>query len=451
MVSWWLQNEDFVPGRTIVLSGGDSLSSTSLATLTQGEASVAVMNAMSYSAVLFGNLDFNYGRAVLEQRISESSFGWVGSNILDAATGQVSSLGKAYEMLEVDGVSVAIIGLAEVDSPSTGFGQAMQGLEFAEHVETLQTVVPQARGAGADVVIVVVHECVGSFVPDMTAVTVPAVDAYFALRCGALANPTDSLNGAPLLVAQSNWNDYARLGLRVSLSDGTVSPHDPGLVLVQYASGNPNPVTPSAAVQAVVDTWNDSIAAIISEVIGYTAIGVANPSWELNNFIADSWLASFPDANFALTNNGGIRAGIAPGDITVGEIIDVAPFDNLIFKLTLTGQQLTDSFAAARAGCTIGNVYCPAAIAGFTYTPSPVTLFKSDGSAVDPNTSYTVLVNNFMYFGGSGFDFQALDPTPIDTGVFYRQPAIERLRALGTTNLDPLENHLDAVPRNAGP
>ena len=48
--------------------------------------------------------------------------------------------------------------------------------------------------------------------------------------------------------------------------------------------------------------------------------------------------------DFSVYNIGGMRAAIAKGDITVGDVLNVAPFENKICFVTLTGSKVLELF-----------------------------------------------------------------------------------------------------------
>ena len=76
----------------------------------------------------------------------------------------------------------------------------------------------------------------------------------------------------------------------------------------------------------------------------------------LGNFIADALLQkgidyAYHPIDFAIVNNGGIRLPSLPsGNITVGKIYELMPFDNMIVVLKVSGnivQQLMNVSAGA--------------------------------------------------------------------------------------------------------
>ena len=72
------------------------------------------------------------------------------------------------------------------------------------------------------------------------------------------------------------------------------------------------------------------------------------PESELSNLLCDIlvWGAKkFGEQPvFSVYNMGGIRANFAKGKITVGDVNEVAPFENKICFLTLTGEKVTELF-----------------------------------------------------------------------------------------------------------
>lgn len=100
------------------------------------------------------------------------------------------------------------------------------------------------------------------------------------------------------------------------------------------------------------------VDSLMTPVVGRTAhyMATARPEGELSNLMPDIllWASEKFDEkpDFAVYNIGGIRAALPEGDITVGDVLDVAPFENKIYFLTLTGAKVTELFEqmAARGG-----------------------------------------------------------------------------------------------------
>ena len=92
---------------------------------------------------------------------------------------------------------------------------------------------------------------------------------------------------------------------------------------------------------------NDSI---MGPIVGQVARNMhANrPESNLSNLLADILVWSAKDYNekavLGIYNMGGIRADLTKGNVTYGDVLDVAPFENKICFITLTGEQMLTLF-----------------------------------------------------------------------------------------------------------
>ncbi len=104
--------------------------------------------------------------------------------------------------------------------------------------------------------------------------------------------------------------------------------------------------------------YKAKVDSIMTPVVGKIAhdMDAKRPESNLSNLLSDIlvWAGKHygehPDVG--IYNVGGIRASLVKGDVTYGDILDVAPFENKICFLTLTGADLKDLFRqiAARGG-----------------------------------------------------------------------------------------------------
>jgi 5'-nucleotidase/UDP-sugar diphosphatase len=433
--SWWTTAEDYDPAHTVILSGGDNWTGPSIATWFAGEPVVDAMNAMGYAATAIGNHEFDFGRDVLIQRIDESDYAYLGANIRYAEDGALADFAEPYILLDVDGVTIGVIGLTTVDTVTTTHPRNISDLVFADYADTLADYVPEMREAGADIVIALTHICVNNLA-DLAFEADGLVDAMFGGHCNAFT--AARVNGIPVLGSGWAWRSYAQLDITYNRTTETIESADPALIEVGYAEADGNPVTPAPTITALVTDWQAQVDAVLAEEIGYTTSGVARQSPAMVNGVVDTWLDAYPSADVAITNIGGFRQDIPAGAITVSDIVAVMPFENRIFEVEITGEEL-----AANLAC------CGGAVAGITYTRGggSVDITFMDGRAFDPVATYRVLISDFMYYGGDSYLFEAQDPDAYDTGIQWRQPVIDWLRANPTTPDDPVDDYLDPTPR----
>jgi len=96
---------------------------------------------------------------------------------------------------------------------------------------------------------------------------------------------------------------------------------------------------------------------------------------------------------------------------------------------------------------------CYGAVAGFSYTCRDIgwryvadSVTLSDGSPLDLDATYHVLVNDFMYARGDDYLFGEQDPLAYDTGIQWRQAVIDYTRAQATSMENPIDPLIEDEP-----
>lgn len=122
------------------------------------EPSVAIMNALGFNAMTVGNHEYDYGFPILRQAEEQAKFPFLSANTVYADSGKPAF--TPYAMLEVSGLRVAILGLTM--AAVKGEPRNLEGLKFLDPVETAQSYVPKLRGnEKADLVLVAIHGGLG--------------------------------------------------------------------------------------------------------------------------------------------------------------------------------------------------------------------------------------------------------------------------------------------------
>src|SRR5258706_13746479 len=104
---------------TLFALAGDTLSPTLLSTLRQGAQMIEGWNAVGLDLATFGNHEFDFGAAVLAERMRESRFPWLSANVLDRASGLPFGGARAGRAWDFDGVRVGVVGLTTPEAVRT--------------------------------------------------------------------------------------------------------------------------------------------------------------------------------------------------------------------------------------------------------------------------------------------------------------------------------------------
>lgn len=139
-----------------------------------------------------------------------------------------------------------------------------------------------------------------------------------------------------------------------------------------------------------------------------------------------------------ITNGGRLRVPIAAGNITMGNLYEVMPFDNTLVKMNLKGSDLKRVIENGIENTNVGWVqvsgvkvyYDKSAAAGKRIT----AMFLEDGTPIDMNKYYSVVTNDFMASGGDQYDFTGAKDI-YDTGIPIRDSLASALEALNGKHL----------------
>ena len=422
LMGLWRQAEGYKEdGPYLILSGGDMWTGPAISTWFKGQSMVEVMNAMDYSAAAIGNHEFDFKIDVLKERMAQSTFPYLAANIKSKHTDALADFTIPYLVKEVNEVKIGIIGLASTSTPWTTFPDHVADYNFIAYDTTLREIIPQVKADGAELLMVVGH--IGN--SEMQSLVPIAREYGIAVIGGGHTHEkvASIVDDIAIIESGANMIAYAKVDLIFDIEADT---------LVQIQAGVYENVggTPDPEIEAIVEKWHALMDQELSQVIGYVNQEIGQRTNAMFNMVTDSWLYTYPTADVSLTNTGGIRQSIPSGNITMGTIVGVLPFENSIVKLELTGTQLIDC---------IGNL-----IVGGMTTIGGYQL--SDGTPIHPDTIYHVLTTDYLY-ARSDYNFQLYDSEPYNTSIHYRQPVIDWIKSLNTSAGNPLDQYLDTNPR----
>lgn len=432
LVGTWRNQFGYEPGLDsyLLLSGGDMWTGPAISTWFEGESMAEVMNAMGYTAAAVGNHDFDFGLEALRARATEANFPFLSANTRRKSDGQVATEWgiQPFTLVESNGVRVGIIGLTTTRTRTTTNPANITQLEFGDYETAVREFVPQLLEQGAELILVIGHLCEFE-VRDLAA---RIADLPVALIGGGHCNElfATEQDGIILLEGGSHMATFAGANLTIDTSTDTVVAADYG---TDYTDDR---VVENAAVAAVVAKWQAQTSDELAVVIGYTEDGFEQRSEAQLALITETWLWGYPTADIALTNMGGFRADISPGQITFGDIVGVFPFNNVLVSVELTGEQVVNLLTRSQEQVAIG---------GLRQSNGRWILNKT-GQPLDNQATYTVLVNDFMYAGGSGFGRLAQwDPNGYNTAIDWRQPLIDWLVAQNSSPAQPVDAAVAAL------
>ena len=100
--------------------------------------------------------------------------------------------------------------------------------------------------------------------------------------------------------------------------------------------------------------------------------------------------------DFAIYNMGGVRAALPKGEVTYGDVVDIAPFENKIAFATLSGSDVLDLF---RQIASVGGEGVSSAVRMVITKDYQLESLTINGEPVDPQRDYRVASIDYLLGG----------------------------------------------------
>ena len=407
---------------SLMLDSGDTFHGQPIATLVKGESVAKLMKACGYDAMTTGNHDWSYGKERLKELGGIANVKILSGNIkntdgtsffdTDALVKEITKNGKTLK--------IGVFGVSDPEMKNKTTPSNVEGLDFQDAVAYARKEAVALKAEGCDVVIALSH----TLDPKNVAAQVDGVDLWL---CGhehiELSESVTTPDGSKTYVSESGHylNSVGLIDLNCTMDeDGSVHV-DYEKTSVDYEEAQNYPK--DASVTAVLDKIKAENETALNRVIGTSPVEL-DGVWEhirigqtnLGNVITDAYLLA-TGADIAFENAGGIRASIAAGTVTYGDVINVSPYGNYVVTKKLTGAQIKEMLETSltiQKNCIAANdsgewdawpndsgSYLQVGGIIVRYDPAQpmgarVLSVQKDGQELDDTKEYTVAVNNYL-------------------------------------------------------
>ena len=439
----------------LLLDAGDQFQGTLFYTVGGADVVGDVMNAFGYDAMCVGNHEFDSGPAELAKLIELADFPVLSANVDATADADLSPGILPFALYRFDDTPVAVFGLTtEYTAVSSSPGP---DVVFLDAITTARETVANLEAAGVEIIVALTHL---GYARDLElARSVSGIDIVVGGHShtllgsveGAVADyPTVIVGptGEPVLVVTAQeWGKW--LGrLDVSFTEaGRIASYDGDPVFIDAT------IPPDAGIAAVLDKYRPAIDALMTQAVGTTDVildgdrdRVRSQETNLGNLICDAmvWKTAAQGVTIAIQNGGGIRSTVPAGEISMGQVLEVLPYGNLIAILSLSGAQLVATLengvsqiesGAGRFAQVAGvrYTYDPDAAAGSRIRSVETWDDESDSYVpVDLAAAYRVATNNYLADGGDDYGAFTEASERYDTGWLVSDTFAEYLTAVGT-------------------
>jgi 5'-nucleotidase len=475
---------------TIFAAAGDLIGATTFESfINKDKPTIDVFNAMGLDVSAVGNHELDQGYDDLVNRVmapeSESNphggaaWQYIAANIEESGEDKIAESWTT----EVGGVTVGFVGAVTEDLPSLVSPDGIAGLTVTDIVDATNAEAAALTAAGADVVVMLVHEgapdtdCVdpadsawGQIVNGVSADVDAIVSGHTHLSYSCQAPVPGSTRTRPVVSAGQYGAFLNRLTFTVEPDSGTILGVTNDNLNINTGTYDPDP-----EVAAIVEEAKQA-----AEVPGAVELGKITAPFKraaplaagaennrgaestLGNFVAEvqRWATRSEErgaAQIGFMNPGGLREDLFdtagdgfPESVTYKEAAAVQPFANTLVNLRMTGAQiktvLEQQWQRDGAGKIPSRPFLRLGTSeGFEFTYDParpegdrITGMYLHGKLLDLGASYSVTANSFLAAGGDNFRGFAAATQKRDTGVSDLQAMVDYMAAFASkTALTP--------------
>ena len=413
-------------GRAVVtVDAGDRFQGSLMYTTYKGAAEAEVMAAAGYEVMALGNHEFDDGPEGLAPFLEAVPFPVISSNLDVSAEPALAGRVARSAVIEVGGERVGFVSALATDTAETS--SPGPNVAFADEVESLAAAVAALEAEGVDKIVALTHVGlprdleIARMTPGLDAVIGGHSHTWLSASSNEAAGPyptfVEGPDGGRVPVVQAYA--YGRY-----LGELTLTFDDAGEVLA--AEGDALSIDASVekdpAMAERVAALAEPIAALKSRVVAETAAPIDGARercragvCEMGVLVAEAMLDRVRDqgVRIAIQNGGGLRASIDAGEVTMGEVLTVLPFQNTLATFELSGADIVAALengvsqveeGAGRFPQVAGMrfVWDPEAEPGARIVSAEVET-AAGWAPVEADRLYGVVSNDYMRGGGDGY------------------------------------------------
>ena len=325
-------------GEVVKIANGDMFQGTYVSSTLRGLPMLDALNTLGFDAFVMGNHEFDWGLDEMEKykdgdvSNGEADFPFLGANIYEKSTGQMVDWLEPYTIVELDEVKIGVIGIIG-DVETSILLSNVEAYDFVDPRDIVKDYAAELRTEkGCDAVIVAIHGDDDGLNAEMA--TYSGDSTIDAILTGHSHIPTDEeikrVNGKNVCVLQNGGygDSFAMLTLDFD-QNGNLKDTDGKLM--DTAKFNDD-----GTLSAVFAKYEEQMAK------GETVLLTSDTDvsrYDLGISVAYSMYIKY-GTDFAVINSGGVRTSVKAGEVTYADIFQVLPFENEVYIVSLSGEQL---------------------------------------------------------------------------------------------------------------
>lgn len=339
-----------------VVSCGDFIQGNKVGSVSKGRYPIAAMNAVPYDYVTLGNHEFDYGIGQMKKLMWWLRAKCLCCNLTYLPTGK--DLFPAYDVRTYGNTKVAFIGVATpttiTNTIPTNFedeeGNIVYDFHQSDLVEIVQQAVNAARMENVDCVILISH--LGDDTKMISSIDLiqqtTGIDVVLDGHSHHVINTKVANQKGDSVILASTGSNFHYVG-RLLITEEYALQNE----LIDLSKYEGQHARLHSRIQSILKKVENKT----NRYVGYSEVTLNDQDEEgkrlvrmtetnLGDFVADA-MRTQSGADIGVSNGGGLRSSLQAGNITYGDLLQVLPFNNSLYKVQATGQQILDALEVA--------------------------------------------------------------------------------------------------------
>ena len=351
-----------------------------------------------YDAITPGNHDFDFPFDTVFNLIQKFRVPMISSNLYGRQSGQL--IFPPYNVFQKGNWKIAVIGVSHPDTPLISTLGNDNRLEFRSAVEAAALHVKALRETH-DLVIILSH--LGE--DDKLAKAVNGIDLIVGGHSHSPFKKPKKKNKTLLVNAGYGGQYVGQMSLLLKRGKRGVKVRLTDYELLPVTGDLPPDEVVLSLLQPYKKTFGDRGQTVVGEtgeIFSRAPLEDSMSSSMLANLVSDSY-RYVTGADFAFVNEGGLRADLDKGPVTIDELHRVLPFNNTLILFELTGTQIIDIIRnMASTLASEEGILFPSNLHITLRKSGESVILTGEGEALVPDKTYSVAVGSFIARGGDG-------------------------------------------------
>lgn len=442
----------------LYLDAGDMVQGSPYFNIYNGELEVLAMNEQGLVASTLGNHEFDNGIEGLAKMYEKANFAILSCNY-DCSGTALEKYIQPYKIIKQNGIKIGITGVT-CNPEGLIFNRNWEGIKYKDAAEAANATAAELRKKGCDLIILLSH--VGFYSEEKKIaendqdIASKSKDIDLIIGGHTHTNIEEGFsilnaNGKPVWITQ-NLGMAGPLGrVKIEMQNSSEKNRKYEIKSIAIDKLHPENYDLSSYGEKIKDLFQPyqvGLAEKMSTVIGQApeTMRRIRPQSLLSNFTSDALKAYGTriygkEMDLGIMNFGGLRSDLDKGDVTIGTMFRIYPFENSLSILEIKGEYLEKAIKAVAGKGLEG------------FSGSKITLHKNGskveatkiligGKSIDPDKTYYVATIDYLAEGNDGLSALSYADKTTNTSLLLRDLMTKWVMEL-TTEGKNIESKLD--------